>query len=180
MSGLLAYTKLALAAPRLSMAVRINSMAIRGYASKKLFIGNLPWGTTDDEISEVLSQYGSFKDFHVPKDQDGRTKGFAFVELEEDAADKVIQEVNGREFNGRELRVSVANPRPDRSERPPRNDFRGEFRPRRDFNRNNSRDRNGGERQFRPRRESNRDYSRNQDGDDRYFRRPQNDGADRE
>ncbi|KAF9346039.1 hypothetical protein BGX26_002490 [Mortierella sp. AD094] len=163
MSGLLAFTKMAFAAPRLTMTVGVNTMAARAYATKKLFVGNLPWGTTDDEVRDFFTQYGELTDFHAPKDNMGRTKGFAFVEFDEVEADKAVQDANGREFNGRELRVDVAAPRPDRPER--------EFRPRREFN-----NRDGGERQFRPRRDFN-----NRDGGERQFRpRRDNDGGERQ
>ncbi|KAF8980076.1 hypothetical protein BGZ46_004664 [Entomortierella lignicola] len=183
MSGLLAFTKMAFAAPRLTMAVGVNSIAARAYATKKLFIGNIPWGTTDEEVKEFFVQYGEPKDFYVPKDNMGRTKGFAFIEFEDAEADKAVEDANGREFNGRPLRVDVANARTegdrprrnfndrdngDRQFRPRRDDRGGDrqFRPRRDFNDN-------GERSFRPR----RDYG---DSGDRSFRRPREDSGDRE
>ncbi|KAG0202928.1 hypothetical protein BGX28_004714 [Mortierella sp. GBA30] len=175
MSGLLSFTKLAFAAPRLTLAVGTNTMAARAYATKKLFIGNIAWGTTDDEVKEFFGQYGQLQDVYLPKDQEGRTKGYGFIEMDDSEAEKAIQEANGREFNGRELRVDSANKREDR----PRGEFRSrrengngnfnrEFRPRRDFNREA-----GSERAFRPRRD-------NQEGGERSFRRPRRDSGDRE
>ncbi|KAF9407820.1 hypothetical protein BGZ94_002552 [Podila epigama] len=171
MSGLLSFTKHAFAAPRLSL-IAGNTMAARAYATKKLFIGNIAWGTTDDEAKDFFSQFGTLKDAHFPKDPNGRTKGFGFIELEGDEADNVIREANGREFNGRQLRVDVANPREARPRgefRPRRQDFSegGErvFRPRRDFS-------EGGERNFRPRRESR--------GDGETYFRSRQDRGDRE
>ncbi|KAI1310292.1 hypothetical protein EDD11_003761 [Mortierella claussenii] len=166
MSGLLAFTKMAFAAPRLTMAVGVNTMAVRGYAIKKLFVGNIAWGTEDNEVLEVLGKHGKLTDSYFPKDYNGRTKGYGFVELEEEEVDHFLQQTNGIDFNGRELRVDVANPRPDRAERP-RGEFQGEFRPRRDF------DRDGGDRQFRPR----RDNYNNQRGGERSYR-PRGDGRD--
>ncbi|KAF9936257.1 hypothetical protein BGZ75_000517 [Mortierella antarctica] len=179
MSALLSFTKMAFAAPRLTMALGANTMAARAYATKKLFIGNIAWGTTDDEVKEFFSQYGQLQDIYLPKDHEGRTKGFAFIEMDDVEADKAIQEANGREFNGRELRVDSANKREDR---PPRGEFRPrrdnnggnfnrEFRPRRDFS--NNRDGNS-ERSFRPRRNN------NEEGGERSFRRPRKDFEDRE
>lgn len=161
MSGLLAFTKIAFSAPRLALA---NTLAARGYATKKLFIGNIAWGTTDDEAKEFFSQYGTLTDVYFPKDPQGRTKGYGFIELDETEADTLVKETNGREFNGRELRVDPANPREDR---PPR----GEFRPRREFN-----NREGGDREFRPRRE----YNNNRDGGERQFRPRREGGGDRQ
>ncbi|KAF9082189.1 hypothetical protein BGX29_011558 [Mortierella sp. GBA35] len=172
MSGLLAFTKIAFSAPRIALT---NSVAARGYATKKLFIGNIAWGTTDDEAKEFFSQYGQLTDAYFPKDPQGRTKGYGFIELDEAEADKVIQEANGRDFNGRELRVDPANKREDR----PRDEFRprGEFRPRREFNNNRE---DGGDRQFRPRREGgDRQFRPRREGGDRQFR-PRGDAADRE
>ncbi|KAF9996037.1 hypothetical protein BGZ79_010235 [Entomortierella chlamydospora] len=177
---------MAFAAPRLTMTIGVNTMAARAYATKKLFIGNLPWGTTDDEVREFFAQYGELKDFHAPKDNMGRTKGFAFVELEDFEAEKALQDANGREFNGRELRIDFAAPRPEREFRPRRefNDRDGgerQYRPRRDFN-----DREGGERQFRPRRDfdgGERQYRPRRDngeGGERSFRPRRDDSRDRE
>ncbi|KAI7822401.1 RNP-1 like RNA-binding protein, partial [Gamsiella multidivaricata] len=77
----------------------------------KLFVGNVAWGTTDDEVKELFAQYGEIQDIYFPKDPAGRTKGYGFIEMDDQEADKVIQEVNGLEFNGRELRIDAANPR---------------------------------------------------------------------
>ncbi|KAF9927753.1 hypothetical protein FBU30_002870 [Linnemannia zychae] len=152
MSGLLAFTKIAFSAPRIALT---NSIAARGYATKKLFIGNVAWGTTDEEAKEFFGQYGKPTDFYFPKDAEGRTKGYGFIEFDETEADKVIQEANGREFNGRQLRVDLANKREER----PRGEFRPrrEYsdRPRRDFDRNGDRPRRDSDRQYRPRRDDN-------------------------
>ncbi|KAG0329969.1 hypothetical protein BGZ99_009413 [Dissophora globulifera] len=155
------------------MVAGANTLAARAYATKKLFVGNIAWGTTDQEVTEFFSQYGELKDVYFPKDPMGRTKGYGFIELEDVEADKAIEEANGREFNGRELRVDAATGRPEGQGRPPRGDFQGEFRPRREFNRDGGRD---GGRQFRPRREFNRD---GQNGGDRPYRPRRDDGGDR-
>ncbi|KAF9192277.1 hypothetical protein BGZ51_005846 [Haplosporangium sp. Z 767] len=158
MSGLLSFTKLAFAAPRLTMALGANTMAARAYATKKLFIGNVAWGTTDGELKEFFAQYGVIQDSYFPKDDQGRTKGYGFIEMDETEADKTIQEANGREFNGRELRVDNANQREDR----PRRDFR----PRRE---------GGSDRVYRPRRDNS--FSRGGDRD-RSYDRPRRDSND--
>ncbi|KAG0249753.1 hypothetical protein BG011_008981 [Mortierella polycephala] len=124
----------------------------------KLFVGNVAWGTTDNELKEFFGQYGELQDAYFPKDDQGRTKGFGFIELEEIDADKIIQEANGRDFNGRELRVDVANAREDRPRR--------EFRPRRE---------GGSDRAYRPRRDN--DFNRGGDRD-RSFDRPRRDSND--
>ncbi|KAG0331270.1 hypothetical protein BG004_001740 [Podila humilis] len=165
MSGLLSFTKLAFAAPRISLAAAAtsgNTMAARAYATKKLFVANIAWGTTDEESKEFFAQHATLKDAYFPKDPQGRTKGYGFLEVEEEEVERFIQETNGRELNGREVRVDHANPRTG-----------GDARPRREFNSNNREFRPRGE--FRPRRDNNRD-----DGGDRSFRRPRRDQDDRE
>jgi len=160
MSGLLTFTKLAFAAPaRFALG---NTIAARGYATKKLFVGNIAWGTTDEEVKEYFTQFGTLKDAHFPKDPNGRTKGFGFVEYEEEEADRAIKEGNGAEFNGRQLRIDAANPREDKPRREFNNNREGGYR------RNNS---FGGDREFRPRR---------QEGGEREFRPRRQEGGERE
>ncbi|KAK3825556.1 MAG: hypothetical protein J3Q66DRAFT_328024 [Benniella sp.] len=156
MSGFLTLAKRAFAAPRLATLAGANTMAVRGYAAKKIFIASIPWKTTDDEMKDFLSQYGNLTDHYFPKDPMGHTSGYGFVEVDEEEADAFIQEIDGREFKGRALKAQPANARPERRER--------------------SRDRDGNRRDFRDRRGGNNDnmYRR---GDDRQsFRR----GGDRE
>ena len=82
--------------------------------SKKLYVGNLPYGTTNDELVEVFSQYGQVTSAQVMMDRDtGRSRGFAFVEMG-DGADQAIAALNGAEFQGRTLTVNEARPREDR------------------------------------------------------------------
>lgn len=152
MSGLLSFAKLAFAAPRLSILAG-NSIAARGYATKKLFIGNIAWGTTDEEAKEYFAQFGPLKDAHFPKDNEGRTKGFGFVEFEEADADRAIKEAHGHEFNGRELRVDVANAREERPRREFNNNREGGFRRREGGDRPFRNRADGGAREFRPRRQ---------------------------
>jgi RNA recognition motif-containing protein len=82
--------------------------------SKKLYVGNLPYSTTNDELVEVFSQYGQVTSAQVMMDRDtGRSRGFAFVEMAE-GADQAITSLNGAEFQGRTLTVNEARPREDR------------------------------------------------------------------
>ncbi|GJJ74569.1 hypothetical protein EMPS_06927 [Entomortierella parvispora] len=165
MSGLLAFTKLAFAAPA-RFAVG-NTIAARGYATKKLFVGNIAWGTTDEEAKEYFGQFGTLKDAYFPKDPNGRTKGFGFIELEEEEADRAIKEGNGAELNGRQLRIDAANPREERPRREFNNNREGGFR------RNN----NGGDREFRPRGGDREFRPRRQEGGDREFRPRREEGG---
>lgn len=79
---------------------------------KKLFVGNLPFSTTDEELRELFSQHGEIADLKLISDRvTGRPKGIAFVEYAtEDEAQAAIEALNGFELNGRALVVSVARP----------------------------------------------------------------------
>ena len=82
--------------------------------SAKVFVGNLDFNTTKDEVQSLFSQIGEIKDVFLPMDREsGRPRGFAFVEFasDEDAA-KAIEKFNGYELGGRALRVNAAEDRP--------------------------------------------------------------------
>jgi RNA recognition motif-containing protein len=82
--------------------------------SKKLYVGNLPYNTNNDELTEVFGQYGTVTQVQVMMDRDtGRSRGFAFVEMS-DGADQAIASLNGAQFQGRTLTVNEARPREDR------------------------------------------------------------------
>ena len=82
--------------------------------SKKLYVGNLPYGTSNDDLVELFSQYGSVAQAQVMMDRDTvRSRGFAFVEMS-DGAEQAIASLNGAEFQGRTLTVNEARPREDR------------------------------------------------------------------
>ncbi len=75
---------------------------------KKLYVGNLAWGVTDDDLQGLFSEYGSVASAVVITDREtGRSRGFGFVELE-DGADNAIEALNGHDFQGRPLRVNEA------------------------------------------------------------------------
>lgn len=83
---------------------------------KKLFVGNLPWSATDEEIQGLFSSYGDVLSAKVIVDRDtGRSKGFAFVEMEDSAAEEILANQEGFELSGRQLRVNEAQ---DRRPRP--------------------------------------------------------------
>lgn len=80
----------------------------------KVFVGNLDFNTTRDEVQSLFAQIGEIRDVFLPTDrQTGRPRGFAFVEYasDEDAA-KAIERFNGYELSGRALRVNAAEDRP--------------------------------------------------------------------
>lgn len=88
----------------------------------KLYVGNLSYQTTSDQLSSLFTQYGTVVSATVIMDKfSGRSKGFGFVEMEtEEAANAAIEGLNGQDLEGRALRVNVARPL---EERPPRRDF---------------------------------------------------------
>ena len=78
--------------------------------AKRLYVGNLNYQTTDAGLREVFGECGEVTDVTVIEG-----KGFGFIEFSDDAsADKAIETLNGVEVDGREIRVDVANPRPER------------------------------------------------------------------
>ncbi|HEY8503437.1 MAG TPA: RNA-binding protein [Gemmataceae bacterium] len=82
--------------------------------SKKLYVGNLSFQTTADDLIEAFSQYGSVASAQVVTDRDtGRSRGFAFVEMS-DGADQAIAAMNGAMLQGRTLTVNEARPREER------------------------------------------------------------------
>src|SRR5207249_9022341 len=88
-------------------------MALRGrYMGKKLYVGNLPFGTTDESLQEIFAQAGSVQSAKIITDRDtGRSKGFGFVEMstDQEAAD-AIQKFNGADYGGRNMTVAEARP----------------------------------------------------------------------
>ena|ERR1043165_3004590 len=84
--------------------------------SKRLFVGNLSYQTTESDLTTLFEQAGEVESASIITDRDsGRSKGFAFVEMDSEAADKAITQFNGTELNGRALTVNEARPREDRS-----------------------------------------------------------------
>ncbi|MDD5032763.1 MAG: RNA-binding protein [Candidatus Pacebacteria bacterium] len=92
--------------------------------AKKLYVGSLSYGTTDDTLRDGFSQAGNVESAVVITDKmTGRSKGFGFVEMSTDEeAQKAIELFNGKEFDGRTINVSEARPM---EARPPRRDFGG-------------------------------------------------------
>ena len=85
--------------------------------SKKLYVGNLAFQTTSQELQQLFGQAGTVESASVIEDRDtGRSKGFAFVEMSTDAeATSAIEQFNGKEVGGRTLKVNEARPRENRS-----------------------------------------------------------------
>ncbi len=85
--------------------------------SKKLFVGGLSWGTTDDSLHSAFSPYGEIVEAKVITDREtGRSRGFGFVTFSNDeGAAKAITEMNGTELDGRSIKVNEAEDKPPRS-----------------------------------------------------------------
>lgn len=96
--------------------VRWMAGVVRRKMNSKLYIGNLSYSTTEDELRTLFSQAGAVTSVALIKDREtGRSKGFAFVEMGNQAeAQKAIELLNGRSLGDRELRVSIAQPREER------------------------------------------------------------------
>ena len=84
--------------------------------STRLYVGNLNFRTTGDELREIFSQAGEVENATVVEDRDtGRSRGFGFVEMATaEGAAAAIEQFNGKEFGGRNLTVNEARPREDR------------------------------------------------------------------
>ena len=79
--------------------------------AKKLYVGNLSFQTTETELDSLFAQVGAVESVTIINDRvTGRSKGFGFVVMGDDDADKAIEKYNGKEFNGRALTVNEARP----------------------------------------------------------------------
>jgi len=85
--------------------------------SRKLYVGNLPYETGENELQELFARAGSVESVNVVRDQaTGRPRGFAFVEMiTDEEAQKAIRELNATEVGGRNLTVNEARPKAPRS-----------------------------------------------------------------
>jgi RNA recognition motif-containing protein len=84
--------------------------------AKKLYVGNLAFSVSDDELHQAFTSFGNISSARVVMDRmSGRSKGFGFVEMEDDqAADEAIAKMDGQTIGGRPVRVSEAKPQEDR------------------------------------------------------------------
>lgn len=94
--------------------------------SSKVFVGNLAFQTTRDQVADLFGEAGEVRDVFLPIERDsGRPRGFAFVEFEtEEEANAAIERFDGHDLDGRPLRVNMAEDRPRRApsfggDRPP-------------------------------------------------------------
>jgi len=85
-----------------------------------IYVGNLAYGVTEDDLREAFSAYGEVSRANVIMDRDtGRSKGFGFVEMPDNSqAEAAINGLNDKQLSGRAIRVNEAKPREDRPRRP--------------------------------------------------------------
>ena len=86
--------------------------------SKSIYVGNLPWSATEEQVQALFAEYGKVLTVKLISDREtGRARGFGFVEMEDADALKAIEALDNQDFGGRTLRVNEAKPR---APRPPR------------------------------------------------------------
>jgi RNA recognition motif-containing protein len=80
-----------------------------------LYVGNLPWSLTEDELAQAFAAVGRVQAARIITDREsGRSRGFGFVDLDDENAARAIQAMDGFELKGRRLIVNEAHPRPER------------------------------------------------------------------
>jgi len=116
----------------------------------KLYLGNLPYSFDEEKLAEIFAPYGEVEELVIIKDKfSGRSRGYGFATLKDDTmAQKAIEELNGKEFDGRAIVVNESKPREE-----------GEDRPRRSFGGNRG-GFGGGRRDYNSRGNDNRSFGR--------------------
>lgn len=85
---------------------------------KSIYVGNLPFSATEEEVSALFSPFGNVESVKIITDREtGRPRGFAFVDMGDDGADNAIKALEGHEMGGRSLKINEARPK---APRPPR------------------------------------------------------------
>ncbi|MEW6244422.1 MAG: RNA-binding protein [Bacillota bacterium] len=80
--------------------------------AKTLYVGNLPWSTTEEDLARAFAGVCKVKSCRIITDREtGRSRGFGFVEVEDDEAEQAISAVNGTNFGGRDIIVNEARPK---------------------------------------------------------------------
>jgi RNA recognition motif-containing protein len=85
------------------------------FMSKNIYVGNLPWSVTEEEVRTAFAAYGEVQSVKLIEDREtGRPRGFGFVEMEDQGALEAIESLDGSDFGGRNIKVNEARPRPQR------------------------------------------------------------------
>ena len=83
-----------------------------------IYVGNLPFTTTAADLETLFGEYGAVDNAAIINDREtGRSRGFGFVEMANDAGAKAVEELDGADYNGRNLKVNEARPREERGPR---------------------------------------------------------------
>jgi RNA recognition motif-containing protein len=86
--------------------------------AKKLFVGNLPYSMTQDELQNIFAEVGNVLSAAVIVDKmSGRSRGFGFIEMEDADAERAVADINGKDIGGRKLVVNEARAKEDRPQR---------------------------------------------------------------
>jgi len=85
-----------------------------------IYVGNLPWSLSDDDLQELFAEYGEVTNATIIADRDtGRSKGFGFVEMpDQSAGETAVESLNGKTVDGRDIRVNEARAREERRSAP--------------------------------------------------------------
>jgi len=83
--------------------------------SKNIYVGNLPWSATEQDVRAAFEAYGEVTSVKLIEDREtGRPRGFGFVEMEDNGALSAIEALDGTDFGGRNIKVNEAKPRVER------------------------------------------------------------------
>lgn len=86
--------------------------------AKRIYVGNLPFKTTEDEVRQMFEAFGPVQSVNLISDREtGQPRGFGFVEMDDHAADSAVDALNETPMGGRTLKVNEARPRQDRGPR---------------------------------------------------------------
>ncbi len=86
--------------------------------SKNIYVGNLPWSATEEDVRAAFANYGEVVSVKLIEDREtGRPRGFGFVEMEDQGALEAIENLDGTDFGGRNIKVNEAKPRAPRTPR---------------------------------------------------------------
>ena len=82
--------------------------------AKTLYVGNIPWSTTEGDLEQIFSQYGQVVECRIITERaTGRSRGYGFVEVSDEDMENIMEKTNGMEMEGRKLVVNEAKPRDD-------------------------------------------------------------------
>ncbi|CAG8710354.1 2552_t:CDS:1, partial [Cetraspora pellucida] len=95
--------------PTRTSLLTLSNTSQRGFATKTIYVSNVSYTSNEQGLEELGSKFGKVESVRMPRDYEGRSRGYGFIEFsqEEDAA-KAMEGLNGLEFEGRELRVAEA------------------------------------------------------------------------